>query len=288
MTKKKTNSSVNAGPLHLRSIRLALNTAYRFSPRIAGKWCYRVLAKPPRAQLSHSEQNCLVAAEKGTLSVGIMQIRTYHWPGTGPRVLLAHGWNSHTGRWQPLIRKLITAGYDVYALDAPAHGASYGGHFAVIYYADVVAAAAAKVEPYAIIGHSAGGMASLYYLHHELETYCPEKLALLAVPAELTEFMASFQRVIGIRQEVMEALETEFSRRFDKDFAYFSNAEYVKNLQIPGLIIHDQMDDIAPVSGATRMKENWEESELLLTDGLGHSVLGEVVEERVLEWLEEG
>jgi pimeloyl-ACP methyl ester carboxylesterase len=288
MPGKKKTSSINADPLHLRSIRLALNTAYRLSPRMAGKWCYRVLAKPPRAELSPSEKSCLAAAEQGILPVGIMKIRTYRWPGAGPRVLLAHGWNSHTGRWQPLIKKLVKAGYDVYALDAPAHGASYGGHFAVIYYADVVAAAVAKVAPYAIVGHSAGGMASLYYLQHELEAFRPEKLALLAVPAELTEFMASFQRVIGMRPEVMEALETEFSRRFDKDFSYFSNAEYVKDLQIPGLIVHDQTDDIAPVSGATRMKENWEESELLLTNGLGHSVLGEVVEKRVLEWLEEG
>lgn len=285
MHKQQPGSPVDAGPLHIQTIRVALNGAYRFSKRLAGQWCYRVLAKPPRKELTHSEIAFLAEAEQSILPVGIMQIRTYHWPGKGARILLAHGWNSHSGRWQVLVQRLQKAGFDVYAVDAPAHGGSYGGSFAVVYYGEVLAAMAKEISPAVIIGHSAGGMAAAYYLRHFPNVHRPEKLALLATPAELNHFMESFRRVIGIKEGVIKAMESIFLKRFGKAFDYFAISRFVREFQIPGLIIHDNTDDIAPVHGAYELAENWKGSELLITQGLGHSVQDEKVREQIMKWL---
>lgn len=285
MYNNKKASSVDTGPLQLHTIRVVLNGAYRFSKQLAGKWCYRVLAKPPRKELTSDEIQFLAEANQDVLPVGVMQIRTYHWPGTGPKVVLAHGWNSHSGRWLSLVDYLKEEGYDIYALDAPAHGASFGGSFAVVYYADALAALIRKVEPYAIVGHSAGGMAAAYYLHHFPDIHRPQKLSLLATPAELTHFMDSFQKVIGMKKEVLLALEAEFLKRFNKSFAYFSNTHFVRKLRMPGLIIHDKTDDIAPVKGAYDLAENWKGSKLLVTENLGHSVDSDWVQKQLVTWL---
>lgn len=285
MPDQKPLTPADTDPLHLRAIRLALNGSYRFSKRLAGQWCYRVLAKPPRKVMLPSEKNFLSTAQQKIFPVGIMNIQTYHWPGNGPKILLAHGWNSHSGRWQALASQLITAGYDVYALDAPAHGASFGGSFAVIYYGEVLAKLADTLEPQIIIGHSAGGMATAYYLRHFPEIHHPEKLILLSTPAELNHFMESFRKAIGIKKVVIDAMEKAFTQRFGKSFDYFSIANFVQNLRIPGLIIHDEKDDIAPVQGAYQLATNWVASELVITNGLGHSVQHEEVRKRILDWL---
>ncbi|WP_367392387.1 alpha/beta hydrolase [Lewinella sp. LCG006] len=285
MPDKKPLTPTDADPLHLRAIRLALNGSYHFSKRLAGLWCYRVLARPPRKALLPSEKNFLMTAQQKVFPVGIMNIQMYHWPGTGPKILLAHGWNSHSGRWQALASQLITLGYDVYALDAPAHGASFGGSFAVIHYGEALAKLADTIAPNIIIGHSAGGMATAYYLRHFPKIHHPDKLVLLSTPAELNHFMESFRKGIGIKKAVIEAMENSFTRRFGKSFDYFSIANFVQNLRIPGLIIHDQEDDIAPVEGAYALAENWATSELVITTGLGHSVQDEQVRKRILDWL---
>ena len=285
MPNKKKLPVADTDPLHLRAIRLALNGSYRFSKRLAGQWCYRVLAKPPRKILLPAEKDFLADARQQVIPVGIMQIQTYHWPGSGPKILLAHGWNSNSGRCQALASQLIIAGYDVYALDAPAHGASVGGSFAVIYYGNVLAELADTLRPEVIIGHSAGGMAAAYYLKHYPEVHHPEKLVLLSTPAELNHFMESFRKGIGLKKAVIDAMEMGFTQRFGMSFDYFSIAKFVRNLRMPGLIIHDEKDDVAPVHGAYQMAENWPNSELVITSGLGHSIQHEQVRKRILDWL---
>lgn len=278
-------SPTDTGALHLRSIRWMLHTAHHFSKSLAGRWCYRVLARPPRKEFTPSERQFLAAAEQSTLSISRMRIRWYHWPGNGPKVLLAHGWNSHSGRWDQLGQQLRKQGYDIYAVDAPAHGNSTGGSFALVYYAQVLAEVANLVQPDDIIGHSAGGMATIHYLHHEPNAARPARLALLATPAELTHFMDSFQRILGLRKKIMHALEREFVRRFDRAFNYFSPATFVQQINIPGLIIHDKNDDVAPVRGAHTLADSWAGSKLHLTQGLGHSLEDPQVYNWLLEWL---
>lgn len=279
-------SPADTGALHLHSIRWMLHTAHRFSKPAAGRWCYRVLARPPRKKFTPAESYFLAEAEQHTVHVSRMRIRLYHWTGKGPKILLAHGWNSHSGRWYRLGQQLLQQGYDIYAIDAPAHGKSVGGSFALVYYAQAMAEVVNLVQPSKIIGHSAGGMATIHYLHHEPEAARPSQVALLATPAELTHFMDSFQRILGLRKEIMQALEREFVRRFNRTFDYFSPATFVKHLDLPGLIIHDEHDDVAPVQGAHTLANAWSGSELQLTQGLGHSVEDEKVYNWLLDWLE--
>ena len=117
----------------------------------------------------------------------------------------------------------------------------------------------------------------MYYLHHDEKAARPERMSLIATPAELTHFIDSFQRILRLKDGVMTALEKEFLRRFDRGFDYFSTAEFSAELDIPGLIIHDQGDAVAPVHGAHTLAENWTDSELIITSGLGHSVQSDEV-----------
>ena len=90
-------------------------------------------------------------------------IQTYQWKGEKQTILLAHGWESNTYRWKSLINKLHQNGHHIIALDAPAHGQSSGTQFNAILYSEFINVVASHYQPTVIVGHSVGGMATVFF-----------------------------------------------------------------------------------------------------------------------------
>lgn len=270
----------------LKAVREVLNQSVKLSPEITGRLAFRVLSAPRRKPLLEEEAAFLLSSHKDRLVVGTNRIRTYHWAGSGPRILLAHGWDSSTARWLPLAQRLLALNYDLFALDAPGHGGTKGSIFTVVDYSHAIAAFAEACQPQIIIGHSAGGMATVYYLTHSPDAHQPDGLVLLATPGELTDFIETFQEALQLKEQVIESLEGYFIRTFNRPFGYFSVADFAESLSLPGLIIHDTEDEVAPFDNARRVHHNWPNSELMMTTGLGHSLQDEQVFARILQFVD--
>ncbi|RMF04071.1 MAG: alpha/beta fold hydrolase [Bacteroidetes bacterium] len=275
-------------PLYLRLTGWAINASGYLWRRLGGQLAYAALAAPQRRTPRPEEADFLAQAERDWLEVGKMKIRTYHWSGGQRlRILLAHGWDSHSGRWQAQAGPLLAAGCELFALDAPAHGESQSRSFNIVYYSEAIAAVAHQVQPDIIIGHSAGGMAAVYHLYRQYRQQQEsriKKLILLATPAHLNDFLASFRDALQLNSRVMQALEQQFYQRFQHGFDYYDLAQFAQHLQLAGLLVHDEDDEVAPVAGAYRFAENWAASTLFLTRGLGHSVQAPQVWKRVTEF----
>lgn len=273
--------------LILSAIRRLLNGTSLLSPRQAGKLGYRLLSRPRRLPLEPVHQAFLDQAQQTKQTLAGIPIQTYCWPNSGPGVLLLHGWESHTGRWQEFYKALSAAGFAIYAFDAPAHGKSGGDSFTVVEYAAVMKDFLAQLAspPIYWVGHSAGGMAILYYLSELEHSIRPERIVAMSVPGELTDFLAKFQQILQVKNRVVNHIEVEFMRRMQLTFSDISPRCYAKKVKIPGLIIHDVDDDLAPIEGAEDIYKNWENSSLIITEGLGHSVNGVEIVELVTEYL---
>src|SRR6185369_13228471 len=76
-----------------------------------------------RSRPSRGEQRRLEGGRQSWLRGEDGDLAVWHW-GTGPRVLLVHGWNGHAGRLSSFVQPLVEAGFGVVAFDAPAHGIS--------------------------------------------------------------------------------------------------------------------------------------------------------------------
>lgn len=265
-----------------------LNNLVRVAPELTGNLTYDILSRPRRWYPETEEQRGFLArAQQEKRRLDGEQIHCYHWPGGPESVLLAHGWESGTARWEPLGAVLHTAGYTVYALDAPAHGESGGSIFTAVHYARVLAPLLEEWRPDFLVGHSAGGMSLSYALTQLDLDYRPRALILQGVPAELADFIHTFQRTLGLDDAVINALNQAFIRRAGWPFTAFSITEYCREFDFPGLIIHDRYDDLAPYSGARRMAENWTRADLLTTEGLGHALQGPEVVRATLRCMEE-
>jgi pimeloyl-ACP methyl ester carboxylesterase len=274
--------------LMIGGVRRFLNGTARVFPRQAGRLGYRLLSRPRRASLDAVSFEFIEQAEQKNIVFNGIPIQTYYWPGEGPGVLLLHGWESCTGRWYEFYEFLRDAGFAIYAIDAPAHGRSGGDNFTVIEYAHILREYLESLEnpPVHWVGHSGGGMAILYYLSQLKDiTVKPKRVVAMSVPAELTDFLNKFQNVLGLRNKVVEGIEKEFIRRMQMTFKDISPARYARDIGVPGLIIHDVEDDLAPVDGAEAIYKNWNNSSLILTEGLGHSLVGMEVVELITEYL---
>ena len=271
----------------LGGIRRLLNGTARMSKRQAGVLGYYLLSKPRRAADEPLSDAFMQTAERYSVNVNGTKLQCFHWPGRGPSVLLLHGWESNSGRWFAFFEPLRQAGYSIYAFDAPAHGRSGGHRFTALMYAEALEAYLdhLKFAPDYWIGHSAGGMAAILYLTEMQPRYEPDQLISLAVPGELENFIDKFCDVIGVHDRVKRGIDDQFRRKLDVSFSDISFVNYVKKLRVPGLIVHDECDDLAPIDGAYQMHANWAGSSLITTRDCGHSLSGELVPTMVLEYL---
>ena len=143
----------------------AINLIAYVSPRYSAKLALSLFATPRGGTILDDQKSFLSTAEQDRLEYDDMAIMTYKWPGSKEMILMMHGWESNSFRWEPLIRRLQEEHYGVIALDAPAHGQSGSKVFNAILYAEFINVIADRFNPDIMIGHSVGGMASVFYQH---------------------------------------------------------------------------------------------------------------------------
>ena len=256
-----------------------------FSKRKAAKQAFVLFSTPRKGRLLPHQSDYLNKFEKKIALVANHSLQTYHWKGVKPTVLLCHGWESNAFRWRNLIQKLQEKGFTVISFDAPAHGASSGENLHVPVYEACTTALIKKYKPEYVIGHSIGGLALLYSQYKDPQPFV-KKVVSLGAPSELTEIMANYQEIVGFNNKVLKALDGYFKERFSFGIDDFSMSELAKNIDKEGLLIHDREDPIAPYSAAVSIQKNWKNAKLITTEGLGHSLHQDHVNDQIISFLE--
>jgi pimeloyl-ACP methyl ester carboxylesterase len=255
-----------------------------FSPDYAGKLAFETFAKVRKGRVKPEQQEYLNQARHSTEDVEGNQIQTYQWAGSGPRVLLVHGWESNSFRWHKLIEVLRTADFHVIAFDAPAHGYSTGKILHVPMYTECVEHMVQRFDPRYIIGHSVGGMTALYHAHrHPNESV--EKVVTIGSPAEFEAIARSYQHMLGFNDRVLNAFDAVIYNEFGFHIHEFATPEFIRGNPKKGLLLHDKLDSIAPFHASQKVHEAWENSVLIPTEGLGHSMHQADVNREIVEFL---
>ncbi len=216
--------------------------------------------------------------------IGEHTIQTYHWEGTKGTILLIHGWESNSFHWRNLISKLKQAHFNIIAFDAPAHGYSSGKRLNVPLYAEVLQKLIKTYNPKFLVGHSLGGM-TIIYNEYKYKNDGVDKIVTVASPSELHELMAHYRNILQLNKRVMQALDAYILNRFGFHIHEFSTSEYVKTNTVEGLLLHDRGDKVTPYHGSRKVHANWETSKLISTEGLGHSLHQDVVNQHIVDFL---
>ena len=150
----------------IKSIGNALNFTSLISPKYASKKALNLFTSPRKGRYSEHQLKVTNSASFEELSYDNLNIATYHWEGKNKTILLAHGWESNSSRWSYILEDLKAQDYNIIALDGPAHGKSGGKQFNAILYSEFINVVAQKFQPEVVIGHSVGGMASVFCMHN--------------------------------------------------------------------------------------------------------------------------
>lgn len=261
-----------------------VNLIGALSPKKSAKIALKLFSTPLRGRLSEKEMDFLGTAYTEELKYEDNLIMTYRWIGTRETIVLAHGWESNSFRWKSLIERLTELDYTIVALDAPGHGRSGGKRFNALLYAECIYAVAKRFKSNIMIGHSVGGMSTVYFLH-KYKLPSVEKLILLGAPSNFVGVIKRYSNMMGYSKRVQTALNSLLLERFNYLPEYFNVAKFSSDLSAEGLLIHDKEDAIIPYSDATDFTKYYKHSQLITTNGFGHRLRTDKVNEYIISFI---
>jgi len=236
-------------------------------------------------------------------------------------VVIAHGAGEHSRRYEHVARRLVDAGYAVYALDHRGHGLSKGRRALVDRMDRVIAdvrtlvgraAAENPGRPLFLLGHSMGGTIGIAFAarHQQdlaglalsgpvavLEAASPALRVIASVLSTLTPGLGVFAvdaSLVSRDPEVVRAYR-EDPLVFHGKLPARTVAELaaavgrfpaeVPTIRLPLLVMHGTKDALAPVAGATMVHERAASGDktLKLYEGLYHEILNEPERQTVLD-----
>jgi pimeloyl-ACP methyl ester carboxylesterase len=269
-----------------KSIGIGLNTLAYVAPRKAATLGFELFCRPFRTAIKKKQKAFFNTAELQTFDFNGTAIQTYRWGKSDKKILLLHGWQSHTYRWKLYIEAL-SKDYTVYALDAPGHGLSSGSQLNVPLYSSVIEEQIKRIGSIdTIVTHSLGGFATFYAFHRN-PNLPVNKIVALASPGEAQEFFNFYVKMLKLSSRCERLIVNKFEELFQQKPEYFSAPAFAAGLTVPGLIIHDEHDDETSFHHAERIHRAWKNSRLIKTRGFGHNLRSIEVVKEVVQFVNE-
>lgn len=259
-------------PAALRATWLATRAAGSYSVALGGWFAERLWFTPwradasPRARLR--QDKWLEGTTRLSIPFGPLRLAGFE-AGSGPTVLLVHGWGERAASLGAFVAPLVEAGYRVVGVDLPAHGKSPGRRTDLPEQAAALRAAADHLGGiHGIVAHSMGGFATTMALHDGLRA---EAVTLIAPAVSLRGALARFTPMYKIPAKATAGLHAAIERRFGRDaWEFFAGDRMATDLDVPALILHDRDDPQVDHSDAVLLSEAWPGSRLVTTEELGH------------------
>jgi pimeloyl-ACP methyl ester carboxylesterase len=231
------------------------------------------LFSTPMVKQKTKQPSVFDKGEKLSFKIQDNIIRGYRWSpkqAAIKRILIAHGFESNIKKFDVYISAFLKKGYEVLAFDAPAHGDSEGKQITLPLYIETIKNAYEQFGPIDFfLAHSFGGLAVTLFL--EKINNKEKKLVLIAPASEMKTAIDNFFIFLELDEDVRNEFDKLIVERTGFQSGYFSISRALKNIQTPVLWIHDENDDITPISDALRVQqENHPNLHFVFTNGLGH------------------
>lgn len=266
--------------LILGAIRTYFRVGSRLMPGLVGRQTLTVFGMPLGQQgIKGSQQAVLARAQASLVESMGRTVRVYRWQAEDSRlgrtVLMVHGWASRAGRMAAWVDPLTAAGYDVVALDLPAHGESQGRSANITEMACAVRRVAEEHGPiYAFVTHSLGALVSARALSQGDPRYGAkvevERLIMVGAPISLYELANRFGEWVGLSERGLAAHNQRCREVVDHPWEHYDVPSLLSELEAPALLIHDRDDKEQPVDNAAFLGSRLRNARCMVTEGLGH------------------
>jgi alpha-beta hydrolase superfamily lysophospholipase len=258
----------------LTAMRLGFRALAAVAPGTAARLATQLWFRPPAAKVHPAAREFMKTGDRTTMLVQGRPLAVWSW-GSGPTVLLVHGWGGYGGQMQPFVEPLVRSGYRAIIFDAPAHGESgpsqLGARRTTLFdFAWAVDAIGRNERALAgIIAHSGGSTAVAWAML--TAEWRPRAVAFIAPMASPTRYRALFHRALGLSEDVERRFTEITARQFGFRWEDLEVPDMAKRMQTPPvLVVHDRGDEETSWEEGAAIAGAWPGGSLLTTDGLGH------------------
>ena len=186
-------------------------------------------------------------------------------------ILVCHGMNSCSYRFDKMIELLLRNHFNVLAFDAQAHGQSEGKILNALIYSEIILEIEKRYGPLnAIIAHSLAGMATCFAMEQLKDA--DKKIVLIAPATETTTAVDNFFNIMHLTKSLREVFDEIVLNVRGLPASWYSATRAVQNFSAPLLWIHDKDDLICPYKDTMQIQKLKPGNiQFVTTTGLGHN-----------------
>jgi pimeloyl-ACP methyl ester carboxylesterase len=213
------------------------------------------------------------------------EIVLYHYGNSTKKVLLVHGWSGRGTQLVKIADEMLKLGYMTLSFDAPAHGKSKGNSSIMTEFIASILEIDKQYGPFEFaIGHSLGGMSVLNAIKQNLQV---KKAVIIGSGDIIQDIIDDFIGKLKLKSEYGVKLKDHFEAKFGGKMNDYSAYKAAEKIEIPFLIVHDKDDEDVSVKAAYHIQKHLKNSEIMITEGLGHrKILGDdTVIQKIIEFI---
>ncbi|MDG1823972.1 MAG: alpha/beta hydrolase [Flavobacteriaceae bacterium] len=267
MKNKKNTSPVLRIPT---SIRFGIWLSQKLSTSVATQFALYLFIRPQRFKRPVREQNMHEHALKTSCYIPKIdkEIQVFRFAGKGAKILLLHGWSGRGTQLFAFADKLRKSNAEIVTFDMPAHGQSLGNKTNIVELVACIKEVYTKYGPFDhAIAHSMGSMALLRALRDGIPI---KSAAIIGSGDKIRNVFYRFSEQLQFSDKVTERMIKTVEKQFGMNLESYSSSMSLEHLKLPLLIVHDKDDKETPFACSKDLHEIANNSELLLTSGLGH------------------
>lgn len=272
MSRRQEQNPPSSNPLRKVSpqvvaLRVAFKTLGSVAPRRAARIAEQLFTSPPVHPMHEREHGFLATGTPFSVPHGDATLAAWSW-GSGPTVLLVHGWGSRASRFRYFAPALVAAGFRAVAFDGPGHGATGGSSATLPEFASAIARmvqATGPVQGY--IGHSLGAASVLLAIRRHVP---PAPAVLLAAPADPEIYWNRFVRHLRVPPRVARLTQDNLARRLGFAWSDLDARRTAASINAPLLVMHDEADEDVPWQDGEAIAQAAPAGAFIRTTGLGH------------------
>ncbi len=263
----------------LKVIQSIFRVLEKIFPWLAARIAFYIFYRPRRKKYLDFQEGFLSSADHSPKKNGL---QWYHWTGKGKTVFFLHGWESNSSRWIHYVKALRKLDYNIYAVDAVAHGKSDGNRFAANISSELLKDQIDKIKPDIMVGHSVGAY-TLGYLLSKVSSHRPEKLVLLAPNNSMLFIIHQFGDMINLGKKSRELLVRRIEKKSDVILADISTEDLLQSVSSEITLVHDIDDEILPFTHSQEITRAIPSIHFIQTKGLGHKLKEKELEKKIID-----
>lgn len=247
--------------------RRGVSTLNLLAPEAAARAAVHLFFRTRRVPARREELEVLDGASPFTVPFRGEELAAWSW-GTGPTVLLVHGWNGRATQLGALVSPLVASGFRVVAFDHVGHGGSSGSSTSIVEMASAIASVARTAGGvHGVVAHSLGAGSTVLAITEGLAV---EGVVLIAPPLTPEPWFRQFGSALGLDEPALKLARAAIERRVGRRFDELHVPTLARSIDRRALIIHDRDDREIPIEAGEALSYAWRGSRFLVTAGLGH------------------